>query len=171
MLQGFVQAGTVPSKQHAWDLPGWKKFRQESESLLSTAVLNVREQALAHFPYRDEQMLHLVLDLQREAVLPWNNKLKEKPKAGRGQPRCSGWYIPCLLVTFIFCSLLNSRASAREMFHIKTPLTSWKEMPLSMQTWADRAFLYTLLLPQARGREISLDVLIYLKAMKGTWEK
>lgn len=43
----------MPSKQHAGDLPGWKKFRQESECLLSTAVLKVREQALAHFQYRD----------------------------------------------------------------------------------------------------------------------
>lgn len=117
------------------------------------------------------QMLHLVLDLQREAVLPWNNKLKEKPKAGRGQPTCSGWYIPCLCVTLIFCSLLNSRASARETLNVKTSLTSWKEMPLSTQTWADRAFLHIPLLSQAREREISFDVLKYLKAMWGTWEK
>lgn len=43
----------MPSKQHASDLPGWKKFRQESECLLPTAALKVREQALAHFQYRD----------------------------------------------------------------------------------------------------------------------
>lgn len=32
------------------------------------------------------QMLHLFLELDREAVLPWNNKLKKNPKAGRCQP-------------------------------------------------------------------------------------
>lgn len=39
--------------------------------------------------------------------------------------RLGALYIPCFRVMLIFCSLLNSRASAKETFHVKTSLTSW----------------------------------------------
>lgn len=71
-----------------------------------------------------------------------NTGLKEKARAGRRQPKCSWQCVPCLCVTLIFCSLLNSRASAREIFYVNL-----------------RAFLHIYLLQQAREKEIYSEVL------------